>query len=144
MGRSDDGDRNDDSVILNNVAHNNLQDGFFIGSGSTQGKIYNNTSSDNGRYGFNFDSQSISAQTLFRNNHAFNNTTAPSDIATTDAAFLILGDNNNIVGDPLFVDLIDFIPSSSSPLISAGVGGTGDTIGAKCGTVNNLFFIQGG
>lgn len=128
---------NSDSITLNgNTSYGNATDGFASNSLAIGHLILNNTADGNGGYGFNFNSADIWSNLIFTYNHAFGNTTAPSNIATTDALFEALGNGNNITGDPLFTDAGagNFIPTSSSPLIDAGVGGTGDTIGALCAT----------
>jgi hypothetical protein len=116
--------------INNNTFINNTGNNFDIVAHVTGWTITNNTSLDSSGLGYNFNSTTTMLTHLFRNNHAYNNS-QPSDAAATDGEFLILGNGNNVVGDP---DLTNYIPSSSSPLIDAGVGGTGDTIGALCAT----------
>jgi hypothetical protein len=122
-------------TVKNNTIYGNLGDGIFqLDSANVRGnRITNNTSSNNGRYGYNFDG--VMRDLLFSNNHADgNNSSNPAfycDLTASLAEFEVFGEGNNIGGDP---DLTDYIPSDSSPLIDAGVGGTGDTIGALCAT----------
>jgi hypothetical protein len=123
------------TVFTGNVFYNHAVAGMNFSSASIRNVYNNNTFVNNTTFGIDFNG---SMPKQFSNNHAFGNG-SPSDIATTDAEWLILYDGDNIVGGPLatiFTDAANgnFIPTSSSPLIDAGVGGTGDTIGALCAT----------
>jgi hypothetical protein len=120
-----------DTKYTNNTIYDNVN-GIDINSGSVDFAIHNNTSSGNS--GIDFDlNGAVSRALFFGHNNAFGSA-SPSDQAATDAEFLVLGDGNNITEDPLFTNAGagNFIPLSTSPLIDAGVGGTGDTIGALC------------
>lgn len=124
------------STFVGNVFYGHAtasKSGMNLSSASIRCNYVNNTFSDNALWGIDFNG---SIPQTFTRNHAFSNTSGPADIATTDAAWLILFDGDNIVSDPLFTDAAggNFIPTSSSPLIDAGIGGTGDTIGALCAT----------
>ncbi len=136
------------SIVDGNTFYGNGESGFELVSTSffpSKWQITNNTSVFNGDYGFDFNtSTSVEATNLFRNNHAFDNDQNAGIAAGGDfcnqtaslAEFEIFASGNNIGGDPLFTSAgtDDFTPTSLSPLIDAGVGGTGDTIGAFCAT----------
>ena len=68
-----------------------------------------------------------------RSNHSHNNSSGHCNQATSDADWQAFADDN-IIGDPLFVSVVDgsedFTLQITSPLIDAGVGGSGDHIGA--------------
>jgi len=140
----------DDTVrhlITNNTIYGNGGDGIELTAGAGGDfsvKIYNNTSVANVGFGYNLAGLVPGAINVFSNNHSFNNdsggtpnsATSHCSETSTLALFQVFGQGDNFSGDPLFTNpgADNFIPTSSSPLIDAGVGGTGDTIGALCAT----------
>jgi hypothetical protein len=133
----------DNTQLYNNSADNNGSDGFYNSATAAANVYLNNTSSNNTGYGFFFVGNERANILRFSNNNAFGNRSGfsnePSNLATTDALFQVFSSGDNITADPDFTsttpgDAGFFIPSSTSPLIDAGVGGTGYTIGAKCAT----------
>ena len=132
---------NSSSDTLSNItSRSNGGDGVDVASNEPRIKLTNITSIENDGFGFNFNSN-FSALNLMRNCHSKDNY-FDGDLGTRDAAgshcsetstlalFEVFSSGYNISGDALLDD--DSIPSSLSPLIDAGVGGTGDTIGALC------------
>jgi hypothetical protein len=130
----------DFSKLLGNTFKSNGTNGVNLDNGANNFTISGNTSSGNGTgavsgFGYNFGSTFRANILFFANNHSFDNLDGHSNLMsspTSDTEFTDFLDLDNITGDPLLD--ANFIPSSSSPLIDAGVGGTGDTIGAKCAT----------
>mgnify|MGYP006424010309 CR=1 FL=1 len=127
-----DGCTNTNGTFMNSVSYNNGGIGFkgckytvgctaygnagdgFEGVTNRQNVIFSNNSSiDNGGYGFN-----LNAITLGDNNHTHNNTSGATNLTGG------LPGVNNVTGDPLFADAAngDFTPQSGSPLIDAGLG----------------------
>ena len=132
-------------VISNNTFYGNTGDNISIIATANNVTMTNNTSSGSvGGYGYNFNSGAVFNTFIFKNNHAYDNNAGDADatdITGTLAEFMALGCGSNIGGDPLFdpttATTTTYIPKSTSPpspLIDAGVGGTGDTIGALCAT----------
>jgi hypothetical protein len=118
-------------TLSNNICNENTGSGILLGTSNLRLNIFNNSCSENTVYGYLLSTPQQSI-IFFGFNHAYLNGTAPSDEALTEAEFLVFSEGNNIVGDPLLD--ANYTPSSSSPLIDAGVGGTGDIIGALCAT----------
>jgi hypothetical protein len=136
------GGGSDDTVLFGCVAYFNTSDGFYLEGAAIGLLVINCTSSSSvSGYGYNFDS-STSAVRSFSNNHGYDNEGNGSTIThcsvVLDTAWAGFMFGSNIDGNPLFTNVTDnsedFRPTSSSPLIDAGAGGTGDTIGALCAT----------
>lgn len=119
----------------NNTIYGQSADGIVFHASSTRTRVFNNTFSSNVGNAIDFNGRVEGSFLLWSNNHSDDNG-ANSDTGLTDAQWLIFGDGSNIVGDPLFVNTgaDDFTPTSASPLVGAGVGSTGDVIGALCAT----------
>jgi len=128
-------------TFISNVFYNNYADGFEAAAGALGWTLLNNTSVDNGGYGFNFASTSEGAINFFAYNHASGNSSGHYQIGTsnpTDASFVNFKQGNNINGtqsaSQLFVDADngDFTPKTGSELIDAGldVGNGTQDIGA--------------
>lgn len=125
----------DSTTIENCTIFNNLA-GIQLPNNSDFGySITGNTLVNNDTYGIEFQNKDASRVRVFDWNHYDGNGTAPVDLV---GGFSALPGFSDIQGDPLFTDAAggNFIPTSSSPLIDAGVGvgGTSDTIGALCAT----------
>ena len=121
---------------IGNTAKDNYADGFFADSSSFVTVMCNNTSSGSETgYGFNLDGRENII--FFGHNHAYDNTGNGTTIThcseVLDTGFAAYKNGDNITGDPN-LNATTYIPDADSPLIDAGVGGTGDTIGALCAT----------
>lgn len=130
----------DNCMISNNTVSGNGGAGIYVASTSDFVTISNNSSVNNIGVGYELNGLPI-GEFRFYNNHSKDNhfglgTQDDGDTHCSETATLALFEcfqqDNNISGDPDFD--ANFIPSSSSVLIDAGVGGTGDTIGALCAT----------
>jgi len=132
-------DGGDNARIDHCVFFGNAVSGLRLDILADKTVVVNCSSINNLGVGYDLDGDAIRPILLFRNNHSKDNLfVADKDGATshcsetaTLAAFLVFSSGSNITGDPLFTD---FIPAAGSPLIDAGVGGTGDTIGALAAT----------
>ena len=128
--------------FIGNTIYSNGGDGFESVASSELIVIANNTSVGNDGFGFNLAGMAIGEVMVFSNNHSKDNdfdgskdsgASHCSETATL-AIFVTFGQGNNLSGDPAFTNVgsgtEDFRPGSSSVLIDAGLGGTGDTVGA--------------
>ena len=145
IDNGDDGIRMTTNVAFSvNILDNTINgcDGDGIQLNSAYGghiTILNNTVNECVGVGYNLNSLSPSLVTI-GNNHSKNNlngvTTDSGDshlsAVATLALFETYGAGDNISGDAALD--ADQIPGIASVLIDAGVGGTGDTIGALCAT----------
>lgn len=125
--------------LYNCTAENNGGDGIVFDQGPTLVIAYNCTSTNNVGDGFNLGGIDIGKFKFFGNNHAFGNAAHCSEVGDADWADFLWG--FNIAGAPDYVSTTSgqagyFIPNTGSPLIDAGVGGTGDTIGVLCATAS--------
>jgi hypothetical protein len=123
-------------LINNNTFIGNEDSGLHIESGNTRNIVTNNTFSGSvSAYGVLYDSTTLTAMSIFRNNHSHGNALGYASIngtvISTAGDFEDLINGKNVTGDPK-INATTYIPASDSPLIDAGVGGTGDTIGALC------------
>lgn len=138
--------------FFNNTSFNNYQSGYFINDAQQNTVMVNNVSYKNGletvSTGWGYSTQVGTIQPLhfFGHNHANSNrgddSTKTANDVILDTEFLVFRQGHNILDAPLFVsetpgEVGFLVPTSSSPLIDAGVGGTGDTIGAKCATAGS-------
>ena len=98
--------------------------------------IANSDISENGGFGIKFNASTGDTNfEVLLNNNFFSNTSGITDFG--DGSLEAIKSRFSIESDPLYTNdaiITGFTPTSSSPLIDAGVGGTGDTIGAKCAT----------
>ncbi len=108
----------------NTIFGNDNGSGFSINASSTDLRFVNNTSVENGAYGFDLNG---SIPGYFAYNHASVNTTAHTD-AVADGAFAAFRQGNNVNGSQaaanIFVSVADgsenFTPKAGSDLIDAG------------------------
>jgi hypothetical protein len=127
----------DGSHIYNNTSFNNTGDGFQIDDVADGCRIANNSSYSNTGVGYDLQGGAVQPISFFGNNHSNSNSSHYSE--GSDSTFADFSGGNNITTAPQFTSETPgqsgFLqPASTSPLIDAGVGGTGDTIGALCAT----------
>jgi hypothetical protein len=128
----------DNSFILGNTILRSGTHGIHLVGGMQNCTLINNSSSGNGvgtvsGSGYELGSAFRLNTKTFANNHSFGNLDGHCNLMTdptSDAEFIDFLDRDNVTGDPLFD--VDIRPASNSPLLDAGIGGTGDTIGALC------------
>ncbi len=125
------------ATLIGNTAWSNYSDGFRFVTGSYWQVYINNTSVENGGYGYNFVGTSSDGMSYFSHNHASGNSSGHYNV-DDDASFVDFMHGNNINGtqsaSQLFVDAGngDFTPKTDSELIDAGldVGNGTQDIGA--------------
>jgi hypothetical protein len=135
----------DRSTVSNNTIEGNSSDGIRYLNGTVQNNCVNNSISNNGGYGINFNGLTAGTFGVFAFNHSYNNVSGHSNLTSTDAEFQTLMDGHNITDStasqwesetPTDSDFMQ--PKSTSPLLGKGAGqfiGTGQDgydIGAKC------------
>ena len=111
-------------IVSNNTIYNNTLDGIRGENGSQNMILDNNTCVNNGGYGFNLNIGGTPNIAIFRNNHAYNNTSGHYSMGA-DGTFADFMQGGNISGDPDFTDAGDdiFTFPPTSPLYLGGVGG---------------------
>ena len=115
------------AVVTYNMCYGNGGAGIRCDADATDLTMYNNTSSGNTGVGYDIDGRSNPME-YFGNNHSHNNTGTPAtghcSETASDAEWLAFGNNDNIIGDPLFVNAgsDDFRLTSASPLYDSTTG----------------------
>ena len=123
-----------DNKIFNNISRNNTLSGVWLTSAANQTKIYHNTTVSN-FYGIALNGGAVSGSQVLNNIAYSNSNTGIRDINSNNATIQdnLSFDNifqykpetlnaNNIIADPLFIDVStnNFELSSCSPAIDAG------------------------
>ncbi len=107
-------------AVIGNVFYGNANSGIEMSSITFSWSIFNNTSCNNGTYGFDLPAKSCAA---FSHNHAYGNGMAHA-WEVSDSDWANYGQGCNITGEPYFMNIADgekdFSPKPYSPLVGAG------------------------